>query len=385
MEINFILPGIGVSGGSRAIFEISDRLEKRGHEVRIVFPFLPPGYFLEDERSWLNIRKVLGAFRRSRRSEPDWFEFNSNAEFKRIPSLYPTRYFENSVPDADISIATAWQTAEFVANLADSKGEKYYFVQHYEVWKLWENRACWNLAKKENPDIPSLGMVNIEPKKEEFRQHKSKVDRTYSLPLSKIVTSSWEEAVMSELGEEYVGSVDIGIEMEPIDKDYEENIEILALYRGKDHKGDNQVLSSFKQLNSKFQDVRFVMFGSKPENLPGFIEFHNNPKDEKMTELYSRADLLIYPSWVEGWGMPPMEAMACKTGLVSTDVGAVDDYTPEGGVEFVPVRDSEAIAEKVDELLDDEERIENMKQKNYEYIQEYTWENTVNQFEELIS
>ena len=41
MKITFILPGIGIAGGIRVVFEYANRLQDRGHEVNIVYPLTP--------------------------------------------------------------------------------------------------------------------------------------------------------------------------------------------------------------------------------------------------------------------------------------------------------------------------------------------------------
>lgn len=386
MKINFILNSLGISGGNKVIFQLSNRLVEEGHQVSVIYPCIPPGYFTRDKRSWLNPTKILGSLKNRRDgTDGNWFNFNEKVKLMRIPSFFPKRLFKNQVSDADVTIATAWDTAYLVESLPPSKGEKYYFVQHYEIWPIWKSEECWQEAESERGEA-SVNMASIKPENEFLKNYKEKVDETYQMSLKNIVTSEWEERILGELNADVHSKIDIGINLEEYDsgRNVESNkLNIMAFYRGSKEKGDDEILEAYKQL-SKEDRLNLVLVGEEPENLPEQVKFHNKPSDNKLAKIYSKSDIFIYPSWVEGWGMPPMEAMASRTALVSTDVGEVDNYTPQEGVEFVPIRDSEAIVEKVIELLKDENRIENMKQKNYEYIQDCARENTLYKFENVL-
>jgi glycosyltransferase involved in cell wall biosynthesis len=63
----------------------------------------------------------------------------------------------------------------------------------------------------------------------------------------------------------------------------------------------------------------------------------------------------VVPSVYEGFGLPAGEAMSCGVPLVSTDGGALPEVVGDAGI-IVPVKDSNAIAEAVDELLNNRER-----------------------------
>lgn len=127
------------------------------------------------------------------------------------------------------------------------------------------------------------------------------------------------------------------------------------------------------------------MFGpTYRDELPDFVDFYEDPAQETIRDLYSRSDILVYPSWVEGYGMPPMEAMACRTAIVSTDVGAVREYSPQKAVSFVPIRDSGAIVNAVNKLLGNPDELEHQKSACFEYIQQFTWEQATPDFESLL-
>jgi len=136
MKITFILPFLGLAGGIRVVFEYANRLTDRGHEVSIVYPLMPPNS--KPSSSMVSSIKRMGsaALNLMRGNNVDWFDVK--AKLVRIPTINPSAILntEHLVPDADVIIATAWETAYFVNNLDNRKGKKFYFIQHYEIWDI---------------------------------------------------------------------------------------------------------------------------------------------------------------------------------------------------------------------------------------------------------
>lgn len=381
MKINILIPVLGPSGGIRVIYEITNRLQER-HDVVLYYPALPPRTrILKGVSS--TVYSAASAFKRTF-SHADWMEVN--APIKKVPCFNKgcQPLLQRQIRDADVLVATSWPTAYTAHELPPSKGKPYYFMQHYEIWPIWDELSCWK-KPEEFSGPPSVAMADVTPEDPYLSRYKRLVDESYSLPLDIIYTSEWEAKVLSRLGESAIGSVSYGIDKELFYPSVSsDQTGILALYRNSPEKGDEQAISAFKRLHERYPDIEYLMFGrKKSKSIPRFVNFYEDPSQETIRALYSLSDIFVYPSWVEGYGMPPMEAMACGNAIVSTDVGAVRDYSPEDGVEFVPVRDVNAIVNSVEELLSSD-RIERMKKSNINHIQQYTWEQTATQFESAI-
>jgi len=74
--------------------------------------------------------------------------------------------------------------------------------------------------------------------------------------------------------------------------------------------------------------------------------------DDELPHYYSLADIFVFPSLLEGFGLPLAEALACGTPVVSTKVGATSEVVGPGG-RLVPPRDPQALAAALCELADD--------------------------------
>ncbi|MHB1293519.1 MAG: glycosyltransferase family 4 protein [Anaerolineae bacterium] len=74
--------------------------------------------------------------------------------------------------------------------------------------------------------------------------------------------------------------------------------------------------------------------------------------DEELPLYYNLADLFVFPSLLEGFGIPLAEALACGTPVVATTAGSMPEVVGPGG-RIVPPRDPEALAEAINALLAD--------------------------------
>ena len=99
---------------------------------------------------------------------------------------------------------------------------------------------------------------------------------------------------------------------------------------------------------------------------------------------YSAAEVVVVPSHYESFGMVALEAMACGTPVVASDVGGLAYLVKDGQTGFtVPVAEPAALAEKLTLLLQDQELRQRMGQQAAEYAREYSWEIIVNRLCEL--
>jgi len=353
MKITFILPNIEVSGGVKAVFEFANHLQNRGHNVYVIYPLLP----MSSGTKWYNIRNLLSRYRGAivrLKQAPCIKWFNLKANLIRVPTLE-----EKYVPDADIIVATWWATAYYVSGYGKSKGEKFYLAQHYEIWGGPEE----------------------------------KVNNSYKLGLRIIVNSTWLKNILqNKLGVEVEALI---LHSPDLDQFYWEDkkknndkIRILMPYRKIPWKGIEDGIKAFEIVREKYPDIQLVMYGpDSGENVPKYAEFYEKPSNDKLREIYNSCDIFVFPSHQEGFGMPPMEAMACKCAVVTTSVGAVPDYTIPGETALVsPPNSPELMAENIIKLVENEELRKGVSEAGYNHVvRNFSWDKAAEKLEQTFN
>lgn len=394
MKFNFILPGIGITGGGRVVFEYANRLTNRGHDVTILYPTVPPRFEETLASPMVRVSQAKCALHSLLRNpDADWFDLNPAVELIRIPALTPwtVSYLQTCVPDADVTIATSWETAYAVDKLDNSKGEKVYFVQHYEIWDTWNSNDAWQRLANRTSDTRrySIEMADITPSDSRIRRQKELVDQSYKLPLTKITVSEWLANLLeSKFNEDVVSVIPNSVNREtfyPTNTPETDVLQVLIPYRDTAWKGQHEAQKLVGVL-SKRKDVDVHTYGSgSTEDIPETVQHHTDVSDEKLRQLYARADVFALTTWVEGFGLPPLEAMACRSAVISTTVGAVPDYAQDGeNAILVPPRDGEAMVDGVQELLRNAQKRNQLQKRGYQAVQAYTWDDATQRFEATV-
>ncbi len=311
MRITFVLPHASMVGGVRVVAIYAKELARRGHRVTVVS--LPPRQRPLRE----TVRRLLRGegWPGRQGSHLDGVE----VEHRILESHRPVR--DADVPDADVVVATWWRTALWVAELSASKGAKVHFVQHYEVW----------------------GGTAEE------------VDAALRLPTRKIVVARWlKELVRGKTGDEGVvlvpNAVDRG-QFHAIRRSKQRRPTVGMMYSSAAFKGTDKGLAAVELARQRMGELHLVAFGTERPGgrlaLPGDAEFVYRPAQEAMREIYGRCDAWIFASRSEGFGLPILEAMACRTPVVATPAGAAPELLAGGGGVLVGSFDEGAIAEGV--------------------------------------
>ena len=103
--------------------------------------------------------------------------------------------------------------------------------------------------------------------------------------------------------------------------------------------------------------------------LPGFIA------QEHLPTLYRQAEMLVYPSLYEGFGLPPAEAMACGTPVITSNITSLPEVVGNAALTVDPT-DTNAIATAIANLLDDPTLNQQLRQAGPEQARQFTWPNT---------
>ena len=97
--------------------------------------------------------------------------------------------------------------------------------------------------------------------------------------------------------------------------------------------------------------------------------------DQELALLYNGAALLVYPSFYEGFGLPPLEAMACGTPVITSNTSCLPEVAGDAAL-LVDPAGTEEIAGAISEVLTNSELREDLRARGLERAAGFTWERT---------
>lgn len=105
---------------------------------------------------------------------------------------------------------------------------------------------------------------------------------------------------------------------------------------------------------------------------------------DKLSYYYSAAEVVVMPSHYESFGMVALEAMACGTPVIASEVGGLAYLVRDGETGFtIPAEEPETLCEKLSWLLNDDELHAKMSAQAAAYAQDYAWEKIARQIVEV--
>ena len=114
------------------------------------------------------------------------------------------------------------------------------------------------------------------------------------------------------------------------------------------------------------------------------VVFLGKRAQETLPYYYSAADVLVMPSHYESFGMVALEAMACGTPVIASQVGGLAFLVQDGETGYhVPDQDPKALCEKLMILLSDSHQRETMGLCAAEYAKNYAWTSIAAQIVEV--
>lgn len=313
MKFTFLLPTDNLTGGTRVVAEYARELQALGHEV-VVVTCAP------DRPHWRGgIARLFGAARR-RSPQPGHIAL---AGLPHRVTRKPAFIGIDDVPDADVIVATWWQTAEWMDALPASKGRKVHLIQGYETW-------CG----------PSLV---------------PRVHAALRLPNVKIAISrSLKETIEAELGPLGIDVIPNAVDRRQFDaapRGRQAVPTVGFVYAHARFKGADVCIRACELARQRLPQLRIVAFGADAPSpklpLPAGAEYVCCPDQHTLRALYGACDVWLFGSRLDSFGLPVLEAMACRTPVIAVPIGAAPDLLANGGGEIVAPESPEAMADAI--------------------------------------
>lgn len=328
MRILFVLPGTGIAGGGLVVYEMINRLRKRGHDARLAtFEYDP---------------KPI-----------TWYPYEG--------SLEPFGAIKDMAAGSDIIVATLFTTHFFIQNELITDADKYYLIQARESWFFDENvpeRDEWH-------DLVEKGYVKGNYKA--------------------LTVSTWLTDFLKKEYDQDALQLKVGLNKEIFypDPTFARNdgkVRILM-----ETAGQYMPLRGIKEAQEALQGLENIeVWTIAIDKEPVFTgdKFWYRPPQDTIRKIFSSCDILLKTSWYEGLGLGPMQAMRCGCAVLTTDNLGCREYAVNGkNALIVPPKDIKAIRSALKRLIKNPTLRRSLLKGGYETAKTFEWEPTIDKLE----
>jgi len=354
-------------GAARAMFEYANHLVERGHEVNILISAYnahPKQHdFYEDHQqagwsiwkywekrlSITNRLRALQTFFAGKQALPcEWFDLKPKMH------LVPT-FEEKYIPDGEVVMVLDWWMLLWASAYPKSKGRKVWFIH----------------------------TIFFLPPTKRYKE-------ILALPFKKIGVSSFMRKEIERRGGENVSVVLNGVNLKQFyneHKVFNKDKRIgMVYFDSAPFKGVEDGIKAFEMARMKHPEIKLVMLGvEKGKDAPQDCEFHWNPDQARIKDIYSSCDIFLFPGRKEAFANTPFEAMACQCALVATTAGGIPDVVvSEETALLSSPEDVDALARNLIRAIEDQALLERISAAGFKRIQELSWANQTKELEKII-
>ncbi|MCF7809874.1 glycosyltransferase family 4 protein [bacterium] len=354
MRIAWLMPNLHITGGARAVVELSNRLIKRNHEIFILIPSgrykLPINVSAQVIECGIKVRNPILAV---------------------LTGMLPML---NRVPKVDVIISCMPPYAlmgRYISNLRLIPSINYLLnddvhffddgsfirsrllLQIYRFLARWSVRGKVNFANSHWTAVQAVSEGGTRP--------------------TAIIQQGYNPKVFFPL-------------KTSVEKD--RRVTLITVGRKARWKGFSDLIKSLNLVDRIRYPFKLKVISQEITDCPAAkfpLSFHKPKSDDELADLYRSGQVYVHSSWFEGFGMPPLEAQACGLAVISTNCGGVREYLVDGdNALLVPPREPVTMARAVEKIINDRKLLIRLSIRGLETCINFNFENVTDHFEKAL-
>ena len=156
---------------------------------------------------------------------------------------------------------------------------------------------------------------------------------------------------------------------------------LLAVGSLQPRKNLDRLLKAWKIVSPKFKDVQLMIIGEGDKifsstginEIPERVKMLGYINDTNLVALYSGAIGFVFPSLYEGFGLPILEAMACGTPVITSNLTSMPEIAGDAALLIDPYNIN-CLAEAMEMILSSESLRNDLKEKGFKRVKEFSYE-----------
>ncbi len=216
------------------------------------------------------------------------------------------------------------------------------------------------------------------------------VETSYRFPMEQVAISNWIAERVRQFSKNPIHIINPNIDLS-VFKPGEDSTtmfkkSILTFPSEDIWKGWNDFVAAFSIFNSDRPGYSVIASSRSQFDLPAGPYLGYQPKNDlELVDLYRSACVYVHPCWWEGFGLAPLEAMACGTPVIAAASEGVLEYVVDGeNCLLVPPKSPRDLAEAFHRVILDDKLRTRIIEGGYETVKRFAWPKMADQFEELL-
>jgi glycosyltransferase involved in cell wall biosynthesis len=153
-------------------------------------------------------------------------------------------------------------------------------------------------------------------------------------------------------------------------------------------KNPGALVEAYKLLPTDLREQYDIVFFSRRPDPPasvfesvsdGYGHLLVRPSNDDLMALYSTASVFAFPSWIEGLGLPPLEAMTCGAPVIASDRGSIPEVVGNAGL-MTDVDDIDGMSRNLKRVLSDPVEAERLRQLGFARAAGFSWDKTAHSY-----